>query len=41
MTRGDISDFAPGTFLFYLVPHPCRQPLGHEEEDENDGKAKE
>src|SRR3989304_3486344 len=29
ITHGDISDFAPGTLLFYLVPQPGEEAIGH------------
>src|SRR4030042_6023763 len=29
ITCGDISDFAPGALLFYLVPQPMKEPIGH------------
>jgi hypothetical protein len=29
ITRRDISDFAPGALLFYLVPQPMKEPIGH------------
>jgi len=29
MTHGDISDFTPGTLLFYLVPQPGEETIGH------------
>jgi len=36
MTRRDISDFTPGTFLFYLVPQPAKKPIRHIQKDQED-----
>jgi len=34
ITRGNISDFAPGTLLFYLVPQPTKKPIRHIEKNQ-------